>query len=99
MKEGHPAESACNLITKFWHDPSKYGNDLSNDILEKAMIAKDIPELLIDEEQNIEKEKIGQVYNHNEDTSSNIEHSTEVYNHNEGTSSNIENSTEVCDHN
>ena len=70
-------ESACNLITKFWHDPSKYANDLSNDILEEDMIAEDIPELLIDEEQNIEKEKIGQVYNHNEDTSSNIEHSTQ----------------------
>ena len=52
MKEGRPAESACDLVRKFWYDTSKHSEDASNDISDVDMIAEDIPELLIDDEEN-----------------------------------------------
>ena len=30
MKEGRPAESACDLVRKFWHDTSKLSENPSN---------------------------------------------------------------------
>ena len=52
MKEGRPAESACDLIRKFWFDTSKHSENSSNEISEADMLAEDIPELLIDDDVN-----------------------------------------------
>ena len=51
MKKDRPAEAACDLVRSFWFDSKKHLENPNNEITELDMIAEDIPELIIDNDE------------------------------------------------
>ena len=53
MKKDRPAHAASNLISPFWYDTTRHSENSPNVVSDAVMVAEDICELIIGNDENL----------------------------------------------